>query len=83
MLEDCLWSQIWGSYLSQFSRDGLGFMGFKELCPCVPQNLVRDAEYCALVGYFVASTGNLVRNYHYSLLITQKSAILICLAVET
>jgi len=42
-------------------------MGFKELCPHVPQNLVWDAEYCALLGYYVASIGNLVRNYHYSL----------------
>jgi hypothetical protein len=26
-------------------RDGHGFVGFKELCPYVPQNSVRDAKY--------------------------------------
>ena len=38
-----------GSHSPQFSRDTPSCMGFKNLCPGVPQNLVRDAK-CS--GYY-------------------------------
>jgi len=39
----CVYIYIYASHLSRFSRSGLGFMGFNELCPSDLQNLVRGA----------------------------------------